>query len=360
MTWLLLALMWAIGSWYVSPMDELEIQEQLLIAYQEEQQKLKDEQIKQDKILNDIFVGWFIDWLLTLWKIKYRLWHYDVDEKKFDCVGLFKGYAVSRWLLTQPEADYINSYVMYKLGKPKTLSEAKKWDVTFRMPLPWETLRHIAIISRDYNKNDGGVWIVDNAPWNGWKVEERFLQMWWDVFVGKWKIKIASNPFIEIANHKWLQYSWLREYEWYFNMTRYYAPVSWQSTYEPYSHSYEEALTMNCGWDCGKMAWKKTEYSDTNKVVSCPMEYKLGQILRIVDDSWYERLVKCADRWGAIHWKKLDLFAWIGEEWLQNMIQNKVPSWSQHVYKFNYEPKPKNEPTKTLHILNSDGDYSYF
>ena len=90
------------------------------------------------------------------------------------------------------------------------------------------------------------------------------------------------------------------------------------------------------------------------------MEYKLGQILRIVDDSWYERLVKCADRWGAIHWKKLDLFAWIGEEWLQNMIQNKVPSWSQHVYKFNYEPKPKNEPTKTLHILNSDGDYSYF
>jgi len=32
------------------------MQQQLLIAYQEEQQKIKDQQIKQNEILNDIFV----------------------------------------------------------------------------------------------------------------------------------------------------------------------------------------------------------------------------------------------------------------------------------------------------------------
>lgn len=359
MTWLLLAMLGAsILSWNTS-LDRIEATQEY-VEYTIEQQKIQEQKdIDQQKILEENFVEWFIARLQTLKKIKYRLWHFDTDEKKFDCVWLFKWFAVEKWLLSVEEASYINSTVMYLLANPKPLSQAKRWDITYRQPIWDEPLKHIAFVTRDYNPKEWGIWIIDNAPWNWGKVEERFLKMRWDVFVGRWKIKIGSNTFIEIAKNKWLTYESLRQYEWYYAMTRYYAPVSWQSTYAPYSATYEEALQMNCWGNCANMAGKKTEYTDTNRAVACPSQFELWQNIKLVDDSWYERLVKCQDRGWSIKGKRLDLFAGIWEEGLLNIKNNVVPGGSQHVYTFNLLSKPINEQKTTLHITDSAGHFAY-
>lgn len=359
MTWLLLAMLGAsILSWN-SSLDRIEATQEY-VEYTIEQQKIQEQKdIDQQKILEENFVEWFIARPQSLKKIKYRLWHFDADEKKFDCVWLFKWFAVEKWLLSIEEASYINSTVMYLLANPKPLSQAKRWDITYRDPIWDEPLKHIAFITRDYNPKEWGIWIIDNAPWNWGKIEERFLKMRWDVFVGRWKIKIGSNPFIEIAKNKNLEYNPIREYQWYFEMSRYYVPEPNQTSYAPYDISYEAALQRNCGWDCKNMAGKKTEYSDINKSIACPKEYKLWDKFRMVDDAWYERLVTCTDRGGDIKNKRLDLFAWFGEEWYQNIRQNKVPGWSQHLYLFNPLSKPKNESNKILRVLNTNGDVAY-
>lgn len=329
------------------------IEQQMILA---EKQKIEQE---HQKMQHETITEWLILRLESLGRIRYRSWRFDIEANAFDCSGLIKAYGVYREILTEQEAWQINSTMLYLLAKPKKISDAKRWDITYRSPIS-DGPRHVAVVTRDYDPNEGGIWIIDNAPGNGGKVEERFIQMRGDVFVWKWKILIASNPLYEIAQKKELEYEPLRSYQWYFGMTRYYAPAPNQTSYEPYDKTYEDALRRNCGWDCTNMASKPTKTEDINKTISCPPEYDIGSKFKMIDDAWYERIVTCYDRGGDIKGKRIDLFAWFGENWYQNLRQNRVPSWSQHLYLFTLHSKPINEPKATLRILNSNGDFTYY
>jgi 3D (Asp-Asp-Asp) domain-containing protein len=356
-TWLvLLSLVLPLMVWHETISEELIRQEQAVSYIVEEQQRVAEEQKLQEekqKLLNETMTEWFIARMEELGSIKYILWHFDELEKKFDCVWLFKAYAIKRGLLNSQEASYINSTVMYLLGNKKTLSQAVRWDVTYRSPL-WDSPKHIAMVTRDYDPSDWGLWIIDVQPWNWGKVEERFIQMRWDVFVGKRKILIASNPFVEIAKNKWLEFSPMREYMWYYHLSRYYSPVEWQDNY--FNGSYEADYSMNCSWDCLVTA-NGTRLHNwlVEKVIACPQNYAMWTKLQIED--WFE--VTCADRWWSIQGKRLDIRAGVGQEWLNNIKQNKVVTGRRHIYKQNLHSKPINETKIRLRIDDHFGNYSY-
>lgn len=351
MTWLLLALITAINS---DDMARMKATQRYLDTVIEQQVIQEQSATEQETILQESMTEWFIYRLSTLNNLKYRLGHFDLEEKKFDCVGLFKWYAVERGLLTEEEAGYINSTVMASLGKPKLVQTAMRWDVTFRQPYWGETLRHIAVISRDYNKKDWGLYIMDVLPWAK-KPAERLIQLNWGTYLGRWKIKVSSNPFVEIAKHKWLEYKPLWAYEWYFSLSRYYSPMKDQTSY--FNGSYASDKDMNCGaGDCLVAAgWYKLKATDAGKVVSCPPELPLWTLLRIED--WV--IVKCADRGWSIKNKRLDMRAGIGQTWLDNIKQNKVITWKRNIYKFTYLSKPTTHAKTRLAVIDSFGHYVY-
>lgn len=351
MTWLeLLALVAPLLVGNTTPVDDLNnmVEAQTYII---EEQRLEEE---KQKLLNETFTEWFITWLEEVWRIRYRLWRFSEEDNKFDCVWLFKAYAVKRGLLSEQEAGYINSTVMYLLSTPKKLWEAKRWDITYRSPLWDETLKHIAVVSRDYDSSEWGIRIIDNMPWNWGIIEERFLILRWDRYIGRRKIMVGSNPFVEIANQKWLEYEPLRSYEGMYNLSRYYSPVEWQDSY--FNGSYESDYNMNCSWSCLSTAnGTKLNNSLVEKVVACPQTYPMWTKLMIED--WME--VTCADRWGSIEGKRLDVRAGIGQEWLDNIKQNKVVTGKRNIYKQNLHSKPINETKVRLRINDSFGNYSY-
>lgn len=361
-TWLiLLSLVMPLMVWHETVSEELLRQEQAVAYIVEEQRRLEEEQKLQEekeKLQHETIVEWLILRLESLGKIRYRSWRFDIEANAFDCSGLIKWYWVARGIFSVSEASQVNSTVLYLLGQKKQLWEAKRWDITYRHPLDWGP-KHVAVVTRDYNSSDWGIWIIDNAPWNGGKVEERFIKMRWDIFVGRWKILIASNPLLEVAKNKWLEFEPLRSYQWYFRMSRYYAPEPNQTSYAPYDIDYESALIRNCWGDCSNMAGKPTKLEDINKTIACPIEYPMGSQFRMIDDAGYERVVKCHDRGWDIKGKRIDLFAWFGEDGYQNIRQNRVPSGSQHIYLFTLHSKPINETKIRLRIDDSFGNYSY-
>ena len=178
MTWLLLAIiMPVLAVSHTNSIEEFERMNEAQ-AFITEQQLLQEEQTRiqaeKEKDLNETMTEWFITRMEWLGRINYRLGHFSEAENKFDCSWLFKAYAVRRGLLSEEEAGYVNSTVLYLLATPKKLSQAKRWDITYRSPLWDETLKHLAVITRDYNPSEWVIWIIDNAPWNWWKVEESF------------------------------------------------------------------------------------------------------------------------------------------------------------------------------------------
>ena len=353
---------WAILLAYIAPMvlwvqyasdDMNRIQEAQAVVIEEQNRIEEEKRIIQEKEkdLEETMTEWFLSWLDTLEWIRYRLGRFDIESNAFDCVWLFKAYAVMRWLLTVDEAKYINSYVMANLGKDKQLYEAVRWDVTYWKPL-WDYSRHIAFVSRDYNEDDGWLWIVDSLDWDP---KERFIRLRRWIYIGKRKVSVKSSPFVEIALNKWLEYEPLRNYEWVYNLSRYYSPMPGQDKYYLWQ-TYEQDLAMNTSWNPLVTAdWTTLDNSMIEKIIACPPEYPLGTTFMIED--WIE--VRCADRWWSIKWKRLDIRAGIGMQWLDNIEHNKVVTWRRNIYRKTLHSKPINEPTKSLRILDSRGNYSY-
>jgi 3D (Asp-Asp-Asp) domain-containing protein len=323
-----------------------------------EQQLLAEEELRKqeqkDKDLNETMAEWFITRMEWLGRIKYRLGHFSEEENKFDCSWLFKAYALRRGLLSEEEAGYINSTVLYLLATPKKLSQAKRWDITYRSPLWDETLKHLAMVTRDYDPSEWWIRIIDNAPENNWKVEERFIQMRGDVFIGRRKILIGTNPFVEIAKNKWLEYAPINEYLGMYQLSRYYTPVPGQANY--FLWSYEADFAMNCSWDCTITAnGTKLNTDLVEKIVACPPTYPMWTKLMIED--WIQ--VTCADRGWSIKGNRLDIRAGIGEDGYNNIKNNEVVTGRRNIYKKTLHSKPTNETKIRLYIINSSGGYVY-
>jgi 3D (Asp-Asp-Asp) domain-containing protein len=316
----------------------------------EEEQKLQEQ---KEELLHETITEGLILRLEWLDKIRYRSGRFDPTDNAFDCSWLIKWYWVLREILSEQEAVHINSTMLYLLWNKKQLSQAKRWDITYRNPLDdWP--KHVAVITRDYDETEWWLWIIDNAPWNNGRVEERFIQMNWNIFVGKRKILIASNPLVEIAKNKWLEFEPLRSYQWVYNLSRYYTPVEWQDSY--FNGSYEADFNMNCSWDCTITANGTKLTNDlVEKIASCPPTYPLWTKLRIED--WIE--VTCVDRGWSIEGKRLDVWAWLGIDWLNNIKQNKVITWYRNIYKYTLHSKPLNKSNIRLRIINAKWDYLY-
>lgn len=117
---------------------------------------------------------------------------------------------------------------------------------------------------------------------------------------------------------------------WSFSMTYYYAPEppekqwryeKWHTVEWDIQKSYEWSKNVNCWpWDCLQPAYgsKYTE-EDIGKVVAC--DSSLARKKLYIE--WYGE-VTCRDVWWSIKWKKLDLWAGIGIEWLRNVEGNKL------------------------------------
>lgn len=69
-----------------------------MIIIEEQQRIMEEEKLEAERqaLLHETFTDGFIYWMLGLDNIKYRLGRFDHEANAFDCVGLFKSYAVQR------------------------------------------------------------------------------------------------------------------------------------------------------------------------------------------------------------------------------------------------------------------------
>lgn len=115
---------------------------------------------------------------------------------------------------------------------------------------------------------------------------------------------------------------------WEYVLSRYYSPEPNQTAY--FKWSYIEDVKMNCwlnkDWtpsDCSHTAnWYKLKKGDEWLIWACPqwLKWKHIQI-----DMWFGKQdFYCADVWSAIIWNRLDIWAWYGQEWYDNIKQGKV------------------------------------
>ena len=131
---------------------------------------------------------------------------------------------------------------------------------------------------------------------------------------------------------------WKKWFLWIYDMTRYYSPEQWQPRYFMWK-TYEQDVITNCWasaiWNnwCSIPANNiKLKDSDSQKVVACPWELPLWTKLEIKDYWW----VTCVDRWSAIKWKRLDLWAWYGMKWLEYIEQVKRPAWNIEIVNIDF------------------------
>jgi 3D (Asp-Asp-Asp) domain-containing protein len=115
---------------------------------------------------------------------------------------------------------------------------------------------------------------------------------------------------------------------WTYNITRYYSPVQGQSKYYAWK-TYEADVTMNCGksnigndWCLYPSDGIKLTKEDAGKVVACWSQFPKGTKFEIEGYGW----VTCRDRGSAIVWKKLDLWMWIWQSWLNSIETTKRPA----------------------------------
>lgn len=109
-----------------------------------------------------------------------------------------------------------------------------------------------------------------------------------------------------------------KEFIGVYGISRYYSPMPGQSSYY-LNRSYEKDKEMNC-WhgDCLDTAnGYILKPEDAHKVIACPSNFDFWTRF-FIEDIWE---VVCYDRGGAIKNKRLDLWAWIGEEWLDNVYK---------------------------------------
>ena len=123
------------------------------------------------------------------------------------------------------------------------------------------------------------------------------------------------------------------EYLWEWKTTGYYTPVEGQ---ERYYVSRDYDFKMNCSGDCLVTAsWYTLKSEDSMKIVACPKSIKLGTILHI----YWLWDVRCEDRWGSIKNKRLDIWNWIWDSWLNNILNNTFRDGKRDVYRIYYTIK---------------------
>ena len=123
-----------------------------------------------------------------------------------------------------------------------------------------------------------------------------------------------------------------KEYIWVYSISRYYSPMPGQKSYY-LGRTYEKDLEMNTSGDPLVTAdgYRLTE-KDAHKVVACPQPMKMGTILFIEGIGE----VVCHDRGGAIKNKRIDLWAGIGDEGLNNVYKYaRVYAGQKNVYIIN-------------------------
>lgn len=101
-------------------------------------------------------------------------------------------------------------------------------------------------------------------------------------------------------------------------VTRYYTPIPGQKRY--YHGSYAADFKINCQGDCLVTASNyRLSEKDAFKVAACPKEIKFGTIINLP----HYGAVVCRDRGGAIKENRIDLWAGIGDEGLNNILGKK-------------------------------------
>lgn len=152
--------------------------------------------------------------------------------------------------------------------------------------------------------------LIDRNKWSCWQAIVRTL---------------AEEPKVEQTTQpksKWINIS----------LSRYYSVMPNQTSYY-WGRTYEEDFKINCQWDCLTTAdWHQLQSSEAGLVVACPKEYKLWTKF-YVEWLW---TVTCHDRWWKIvtQWQsiRLDVRSWIGMEWLNNILHNKIRTWKTRWY----------------------------
>lgn len=156
---------------------------------------------------------------------------------------------------------------------------------------------------------------INNVTWHWW---------WWSSC--PWK---NFNPSRILEPKLW-------KYLWVYGITRYYTPVRWQRTYL-WSKNFESAFKLNCmykpnrpyGWCLDTASGYRLKPEDAFKMAACPPNLKHNTKLFI---EWLGE-VTCVDRWWAIKNKRLDIWAWIWDQWIKNLsIKN---GWQRKVYLLN-------------------------
>lgn len=106
-----------------------------------------------------------------------------------------------------------------------------------------------------------------------------------------------------------------------FNITRYYTPTPGQPKY--FRNTYEEDFKVNCSGDCLVTAsGYRLKEEDAFKVAACPPQYKFGQ--KILLDVY--GVVTCQDRGSAIQTNRLDLWAGLSTQGLENLKIHTCPN----------------------------------
>lgn len=120
-----------------------------------------------------------------------------------------------------------------------------------------------------------------------------------------------------------------KEYIGVYNVSRYYSPMPGQKSYY-LNRTYEADLAMNTSGDpLVTASGYRLTAQDAHRAVACPPNFKLGTRLFI---EWIGN-VTCHDRWGAIKGKRLDLWAGIGEQGLENVYRYaRTYAWPKNIY----------------------------
>lgn len=120
-----------------------------------------------------------------------------------------------------------------------------------------------------------------------------------------------------------------------FSLSRYYSVMPNQKSYY-WWRTYEEDFKINCQGDCTTTAdGHQLTSEEAGLVVACPKEYPLWTKFYL-EGLW---TVTCHDRWWAIvkQWDtvRLDIWSWLGNEGLNNIMTNKIRTGKTRWYVIN-------------------------
>lgn len=147
--------------------------------------------------------------------VPYKLWAKDpVAQWKIDCSWLLSYIGNRLWIMDKTHMYRYNAWLLYSLGKRKTVDQTKKWDIIFFLAQNKWIDNHIVIIMWTPKKLDNHrsrVEIID-ASLKYWVANrtidihlswsERFYTVydWEDKYI--YKLRFATNPISEYWKYK--------------------------------------------------------------------------------------------------------------------------------------------------------------